>query len=507
MPNKQDSNLTGLRYAKETSLRTLPGTPNWIQLEPNSYSDFGATYNQVARNPINAFRQRKKGALVGLEAGGGFSQDLTVVNSFDLMQGFFYADAREKATSQPLNGTAIALTATTTTAYNAASGLGSFSVTTMGNLVKGSGFAQAANNGLHMITAASATSLTTTGLVVETPPAAAKVETVGHQFGAGIAALTVTGNLLNLTATGIHSLPLIVGEWIFVGGDTAATRFDNAASGFFARIGAIATGILTFDKITLTAMPAADAAAAKTIQIFYGNVLRNENSSALIKRTSYHLERTLGVGNTGALQQAEYLEGSIPNEMTINVPQEDKVTVDFSFVSMAHSDVNSTAGPKSGNRPTLADAPAFDTALATPRIRVGKVDSTKSVLEQIFGYYTDLSATVANNVSATKAIGVLGAFDATAGNIEVSMSSTAYFQDVSQFTSIRNLTDCTVDWAHVEMNAGYLFDAPLVTLGDGRPDVQQDQSVMASLDIQAVQCPAGYTFQVIQFPYLPTLAG
>jgi hypothetical protein len=507
MPSKQDSNLSGLRYAKETSLRVLPGAPVWIPLEPNSYADFGAQYAQTARNPINPLRQRKKGAITDVDASGGFNQDLTVNNSFDLMQGFLFALAREKANSQPLNTPAVPFTSTTATTYVAAAGL-TFSLTTQGNLVKASGFPDAANNGLKLLTAATATTLTTTGNVITAaPPATAKVETVGHQFGAGALAATVVNGMLVLSAAGIEALGggWTIGEWIFIGGDTAAMQFATGNYGF-ARIRAIAAGALTFDKITGTNL-VADTGATKTIQIFFGNVVRNENAANLIVRTSYNLERTLGIGNIGALTQAEYLEGSVPNEMAVNVPESDKVTVDFGFVSMGHATNNSSVGPKTGTRTTIADNPAFDTAASTPRIRVGKVDPTTANVTPLYQFANDLKLNVNNNVKVNKAIGVLGGFEATIGNFEAGASMTVFFQDVDSIAAIRGLTDVTLDFAVVESNTGFLFDFPQGTLGDGRNDVAQDDAVMAPLDFQGVQNANGYTLLINQFPYLPGIAG
>lgn len=89
MANKIDSNVTGLRYAVETALKTVSGSAVWKQFEPNSYGDFGGQISTVARNPINPNRQRKKGVTVDLDSSGSFNQDLTFLNTAEVLQGFF----------------------------------------------------------------------------------------------------------------------------------------------------------------------------------------------------------------------------------------------------------------------------------------------------------------------------------------------------------------------------------------------------------------------------------
>src|SRR4051812_49789114 len=93
LATKVDSNLTGLRYAHETSIGVLlgDGTDVWYQLDPNSYSGFGAQMTLTERSPINPARMRRKGVITDLMADAGFQMDLTKSNARDLLPAFFFA--------------------------------------------------------------------------------------------------------------------------------------------------------------------------------------------------------------------------------------------------------------------------------------------------------------------------------------------------------------------------------------------------------------------------------
>lgn len=579
-PKKIDSNITGLRFAEERCLGELPATPIWRPLEPNSYSDFGSNISTIARNPINPSRQRKKGVVTDLDASGGFQQDLTVSNTTDLLQGFLFADARERPSTDSLvKGqipvTAVAGTARTYTFSNvtasvavpAAAGTGyrvgdlltvsggtlaaraarlyvsavnpatgaitGLSIddngvygalpTNPATLTGGSGtaatatltagtsltfvpndivlidgFGIAANNGIKTLSAVSGGVLTVTETCADeaSPPAAARVRTIGRRFPLADISIVMNGNLPRLTtaAGNFTTFGFIPGEWVYIDGLTSNVGF--------ARITTIAAGFIEFDKTDWA--PVVEAGAGKTVTLYYGTVIRNESDPALIKRTSYQLERTLGTDETGVM--SEYLIGAVANELTLNVAQADKATVDLTFVAIDNEQRNGTEGVKAGTRPTLRVEDAFNTSSDFSRIKVASVDPLNPNPLPLFAFATDLTLTVNNSVTPNKAIGVLGGFDTSAGTFEVGGSITAYFSSIEAVKAVRNNADITIDFILVKNNAGLVFDVPLLTLGNGRLTVEQDQAITLPLDTAAAESKFGNTLTVQVFPYLPNSA-
>lgn len=581
--NKIDSNVTGLRYAEELCLKQLPANPFWNALEPNSYSDFGGNITTVARNPINPSRQRKKGTVTDLEASGGFNQDLTQNNTTDLLQGFFFADARQRGTNEPyaqrrmtisnveatdsqvtasFQGAASAVVAVggtgyavgqivtlsggtveeaaqfivTTVAAGVVTGValyrtGRYTVTPanpgattggtgnltltvtyaqntqfrVGELVNFSGFGVSGNNGIKTVASFAAGVLEVEEALTDevAPPAAAEVRVVGFAFDAADAAIVMNGSLVRLTTAGgvdFTTMGFIPGEWIFVGGDLTANHFANNIG--FARISLIDADFLEFDKVTWT--PVAEAAAGLTIHIFYGDIIRNESDPDLIRRRTYQLERTLGQDANGMM--SEYLIGAVPNELTLNVAQADKVTIDLGFIACDAEQRSGAQGLKAGTRPTLEATDAFNTSSDFSRIKLASVSAVDAAPTPLFAFSTDLTLSINNNVSANKAIGVLGAFDTTAGTFEVSGEITAYFASVAAVQAVRNNADITLDFIAVKNNAGMLFDIPLLALGNGRINIEQDQPVTVPLETNAAESKFGHTLLFQSFPYLPSLA-
>ena len=310
IPNSIDSNATGLAFAEETTLKVLPVTPDWYELEPNSYPDFGAEYQSIARSPIINTRQQSKGTITGMAAKAGFNQDLTQNNLTRLMHGFLWADAKEKPSTAPIStaGTTVSGDTASPNTYTIGSGGAAFLA---GHLVLGQNFGVLANNGLKVVTGSTGTTVVTSSTVgVEaSPPASAFLEVVGYQGASGDLVLAYSAPVLQLTSTTLDftTLGLNEGEWIYIGGDAAGTTFATVGATGYARIakGGIAAHALTFDASSFAGV--ADAGTGKTIRIFFGKFISNATTATAIKRRTYTLERSLGNDGTGT--QAQYVKG------------------------------------------------------------------------------------------------------------------------------------------------------------------------------------------------------
>lgn len=503
---KIDSNSTGLRYAIEESIGVLPTTPDWVPLEPNTYTEFGGSTTTVARNPINAGRQRKKGVTTDLDASGGFNNDLTQTNLQDLLQAFYFADLRRKGEEPVTNvdGTADEYDVAETAGFQ------------VGTLAFASKFAEAANNGLKNVTAVTLdTSIGVSQDLVDeaAPPAGAGLVAVGFQGVAGDIDVDVAGSFPALTSTALDftTLGLIVGEFIFVGGDTALTAFTNAENNGFKRVRTIAANRLEFDKSDQNMV--AEASTTETIQLFFGRVLKNESDPALQVRRTAQLERTLGApeSTTPAALQSEYLVGSVANELTLNIPTADKLTADLGFIAIDNEQRTDIEGLKTGNRPALEESDAFNTSSDFTRIRLAEVDDTDEAPEPLFAFVTELTLNVSNNASPNKAVGVLGAFEVTVGQFTVGGNITAYFADVAAIKSVRDNADVTLDFHLAKQNSGVSFDLPLIALGDGRANVEQDQPITLPLTTEAatgakIDPNLDHTSLLVFYDYLPDAA-
>ena len=512
MPDKQDSNVVGLRFCEEDSFGVVSGNEVWYAVDPNSYSDFGGQIATVARQPITQDRQNRKGVTTDVDASGSFSVDLTPTNLLRLIQGFFGADIDEKGTTAPLNGTAITITNVDATGddFEAASGL---FVPIARHTVLATGFTNADNNGFHVCAgSSSATSLkVTSSLVDETPPAGAKIQLIGYVFDVATVDVNATGGAfptlvrasgaVDWTTIGINA-----GDYIYIGGDLADSDFVFTVNNGWARVRTVAAALITLDKTQGTMVD--ETGTGLSIRIFFGDRINNDpdgSAGSIYNRRSFQLERTLG--DDGVDTQAEYLEGAIPSELTFNFPLAEKLTCDMAFVAKDHTTVTGTEGVKGGTRPDLEVEDAFNTTSHVPFMRMGLRSDTDSNPGSLFAYLSELTLTINNNVTPNKAIAVMGAFEMSLGNFDVSGSATAYFNNVTAQSAVRDNSDVDLCAGIVRDNSGFMLDIPLISLGDGRLNVVLNEPITLPLSVTGAKDGTyEYTASFTHFPYLPDVA-
>lgn len=511
----KSGNLTGLYRAEETELGVLPDPPVWQECEPNSYGDFGGTYAMTTRKPITHDRQARKGDVSDNNPVVNYNEDFTLTNMIDPFQSFLFADAREKPSSSPINGTHRVITAVADGGgagpytFAAAAGLGGFLV---GHIVLASGFGEPSNNGINIV-AASAGALLTVESVVEpeaAPPADARLDAVGFMFAPGDLTLTADADsvILASAAVDLRTLNLVPGEWIGVGGDTALTRFADAGNnapfyGRVAEVDAAAGGFIRLDKTTGTQVT--NAGAGKEIQIFFGTVIKNEDDCDLITMRSYTFERQYGCG---ADQEAEYVGGSVANQLTINVPTpgaDAKVNVDLSYISTRSYERTAAEGVLAGERLPALNEPAYKPGINVYRNRIAVIDPVTLNPTGLVAYNQSLSLVVNNNLGALKAIETFGNAGMNIGEFGVSGTLTAYFRGVETARRVREGADLTWDLILTRNNHAVVFDIGSMGLGNAKANVAPNEAITIPLESSAGKSSLGYTLLTSFFRYVPTV--
>lgn len=510
---KIDANATGLRIAEEATFKVLPGSPVWKPMEPNEYDDFGGSIVITERNPINASRMPQKGVVTDLSATGGFTFDVTQTSLQDLWEGVMFANFRRKGEEVPTGATG------TTDLFDLAATAGFL----VGSLVRSTGWAETGNNfNEGVVTAVVAN--TTIALTAETlvtqgsPPSGVNLVVVGHEGVSADIDVVVSGTFPKLVASTLDftTLGLVVGEWVWIGGDPAASDFVNAENNGFKRIRAISTTDLEFDKSELAM--SAETGTSILLRIYFGRVLKNETeASALIVRRSYQLERSLGAPNDSSPSQiqAEYVVGAVPGQASINIPSASKMTANISFIGGDHETIDGPTSLKSGTRPAIVASDAFNTSSDFTRIRLAiHVDGTEAPAA-LFAFAQNLEITFNENLAPNKAVGTLGAIEISHGTLNIGGSITAYFADVASVNAVRNNSNVTLDFGVVKgatgEKQGFMFDMPLITLGDARLNVVQDQSITLPLEMAAasavlIDANLDYVAMFSFYDFLPNAA-
>lgn len=498
-------NFSGLYEAEESSPGVLPASPVWQEREPNSYADFGANFSMTTRKPIRRDRQYAKGDVSDNNPNSGYTEDLTPLNSRSKMQGFLYANAREKPSTQPLNGVVIPITSvdSATKQYRAATGLTAFKV---GQIVQPFGFSNATNNQVNQIATVTAGALTMVNALVSdaAPASTAGLEVVGFQYAVGTVALTLpTGRALLTMPAGVLTHNLTLGAWIAVVG------FMNGATPmpFYGRVSNFTDTTVEFDKTTGSIV--ADTGTGDTVALYFGTDIRNEDDPTLIKVRTYTQERQYGVG-AGQVSSSG-VRGAQPNQITINVPTpgaDAKVTMEMTHVPLTSFERDTTQGPLtavSGTTRAALNEPCFKPGLDVYRHKLAVIDELNLNPAALAAYNSEANVVINNNAAGNKAIEAFGNSGVNVGEFSVSGSLNTYWRDVLATRAVRQGAECTWDLILTKANKAVIFDMPSVGLGNGRETVEANTPIKLPLDTAAGKGKFGATLCVSYLRYVPSV--
>jgi hypothetical protein len=370
------TNNVQLRSAIEASIGVLPGTPagantEWEAVEFENISAYGAVITTVARRPISQDRGRKKGTVTDLDSSVEFDTDLTVDAFVLFAEGFMFAEYANvefnlREGTAPTSGPPSVDGSNDEFNINAASALLAGKVqfgTGFGTLLYAKGYANAANNGLHILDVDLTTSQTAIGVTSDlvdeaSPPANATLEVCGirtDDFTLTIDSGLATGTLVSAGDIDPTTLGLQVGQIFHIGGTDTAGAVANAPTVAsttvfgYARVTALSSTTITFDKadVNLGLGGAGSSSGSETIDVMFGRFARNvpvtadSDDSRYLER-SYQFEATYpDLGGVGT-DEYEYAVGNFANELTFNLPLTNKATVTFAFVGTNSDDITPT---------------------------------------------------------------------------------------------------------------------------------------------------------------------
>lgn len=497
--DKQSSNQATVFKSREVGLQELPANPIFETREPNSFADFGGEPTMVARTPFSQSRQRKKGSSVDLDVTAGWNEDFTFNNMQSVFDSFCFAEARRK---RSVVATA-AVAADDTLAIADSTGFA------VGTIVLVTGFSNSANNGLKVVSAVAAGQITVGDGLADEAGASAIVEVVGHRFVGGDMALSIVGGKVRITSATMDmtTFGLIPGEWIVVGGQAAANAFSTTSRGF-ARIGVngVTEDYLELDKTAF--LPGATDGAGIALDVFFGTVIKNEDDPDLIVKLTDTVERPLGRDDNGRM--SEVITGATANELTWTSPLAALVNVDVAYIGMKHIKRTGEDGLLTAEAGTTLEKAlgedGWNTSRNLYRARMAVIDPATLNPTPLFGKVTEWSVTINNNVSGDKAQGTYGAFDTTEGSFDVDGEFTAYFRDMAAGQAIDDDADVTFDAIYSKKNKAFILDLPLVALGGGRPNVEQNAAIQLPLTTAAAESPFGHTVLFNWLSYVPNYA-
>lgn len=512
-----DTNRVGVRIVRD-SARNAPllGAARTLQaLRYTGAPGLAFSPSTVRSEEIRSDRQTSDLILVGGEAGGDTNFELSF-RAFDLLIESalmsFYAESQndQGATGLPSFGAgSLDVEAGSGAEYTV--GL----IARLANLASGE-----AGDGVYTIDAIAVDTLTLSPLTSGTQAVAATF-TADDDTRFGIVGMraTAAGDISMAAPAGGEivlqfganmndqfdnargsGVTLAAGEWVKLAG------FATAANNVWARIKAVDTvaRTLTFDAQTGMA---ADAAGTELVEVYYGDTV--ENGTGAVASHQFAIERRFE--DTTPVVRELFL-GMALNNFSLNLQPQALAAGSVTFFGFnsavqdeaGNAHIGTVAPALYENPPTDKAAPAEDVYNTSSNVgRLGRgVDPIDSAG---VNFVLEASIDLTNNLRRDPAVGVFGAANIGAGEVNVTGNLRTYFDNKDILQQILQNTETSLDLSVVD-NSGQamLFDMPRVKFSGGAPDVPgKNQSVTIPATYEAIlDADLGYTISVQRFHFV-----
>lgn len=483
-----------------------PPTTGWLNLEPDAIGEPGPEYKKMARTPFTITRQKRRPFVAGV--------DCTLTLDLDLTKDHidFFGESMFKSDWQHSGGTGQSKFKILA-AVDGGGSVDSFTVAADGDLAEGTlvvsrGLDNPQNNGLWVVAAGSvdaSVKVPTASLVADAAPYSnATLDVAGFQFLEGDLELDADGNFTLTTGT-FTDKGLYVGQFGYVASSDEVDPpycFDTADYHGFFEIDIIEAKKLTVRRRGWT--PAgADDGAGKTIRMFYTKWVRNvARSHADENDVTLAFELTYPGLADGAVDAYEKLLGYKLDQATFNIPTENKVTMQLTFIGKSAQDPDEDrwTGPSAALNPVTELA--VSTSADINRLSVNNVDEAGLMTD-----FADLKIVLKNNINATKAVGHMG-------NRFTPLGVFAADTEAEVFFTTPEIVKCVSDNRILRLGTGMrnpdfgcLIDLPSTGAMSAKKKIVHNELITVNSTIEGfMDSERRYTGAMSIFAYLPTEA-
>lgn len=488
------SNRVRVSYALESTPGVTPTTPRMKAVRLTGESLSGAP-EYIDSDELRDDRMNADPIMVGQTSGGGINFELSYPHPqtflSDAMRAALFSDwlNTPERDNDGVADSVITAVAATTDEFTVTTGAAFIA----GQLLRATGFGNAANNGVWKITTGGTTSVAVLGanLVAETaPPAAARLKVVGFEGASGD--ITALADGIGSTALDFTTLGLRKGQWIKIGGTNDATTFaflvtagSVARAASWARITAISATKLSLDN--LPTGWTTDSGTSKTIRVWHGDQLKNG-----VTPVPMTIER-------GFMGQAvpTYIvnRGMQAGQLELTMEAKQKITGAFTFTGLtaAQSTTTLDASPDAATTNQVMAGSANVGRLAEGGTRLTSPNWARRV-----------SFTVNANLEAQDAVDNFGAVYIREGENTVTGQIDTYFGSNAVLQKFYDGTVTSLNGRVAKNNQAVVIQIPRATLrGGGNPSAGgKNQTVTAQFDFSGALDPetgANVIFDRLEF--------